>query len=308
MSALLQSYFQKSTLPLHQISKLSSIQDGNLKLYETGAIKRPRRSTLLKICIALEINLIDTNKILKDFKKDGLDSDEDYSTIIGIIKSRKIPPGLRRLKPDLLQFEIEIMSIENLLGDIHLFTGYPHGVFSQYNLKEDYSEAPEVNHIYEKWSEQLLEYRKKIFRKAVKKNNINHLICTACLKDYIKESKDKNYIKETFKEMFWAVKNNTNYKLALVNECSHFYFHIQTPNKNEKPIVIFAGKSGNHVQNNGLEPRSQPLFGFVGRQNDLYKDFLDEFKELEKFKVTKSKIDVIQEMKTMLNDKGIDID
>ena len=308
MSDLLRSYFKRSTLSMHQISNLSGVQDGNLKHYETGVIKRPRRSTLLKICLALETTLIDTNKILKDFKKESLDYDEDYSTIIGIIKSRKIPPGLRCLKPDILQFEIEIMSIENLMGNIHLFTGYPHGVFSHNNSKKDYSEDHDVSHIYKKWYERLLNYRKTIFRRVVKKNEINHLICKACLDDYIEENKDTKNFKNTFKDMFLAINRYDNYKIALIDECSHFYFHLQTPNNNEKPIVMFAGKSKNHGLNTGLEKRPQSLFGFVGRQDDLYNDFLEEFKELEKFKVTKSRDEVIQEMKTMLKDRKIDID
>ena len=286
----IRSFLQLSK-PSH-LAQLSGLRENHIRDYKNGVIKAPHKNIVLKLCIALELSLEKINMVLNEFDIPSIDPLTDIGSFQEAIVNRRIPPGVHPLKPDPIIFEIEIMSIEKLAGDVKLVTSSPHRVFDQSaKYEEDLNGKDEI---YKQLRESLLNLRKKNFMQAIKMYETHHLICVECLREYIKSQRKRAHpqLKDILIEMVEvAIDSNNKYKLDLISKCPNFQIHLQEPTHGsvDKPVSLFAARGSVHRKKGGDKLNNDQLFGFLSTDKSLYKYFINEFNLLTESIVRQSR-------------------
>ena len=275
---------EKIGMSTNQLSNVTGIANSYLLSLQKNTIEKPGRDHLIRIGLALFMDMNELNGLLKHYKESEISRD-DVTHFSNTIRKGKPRSGFNVLHQTGVNFETLIMSIEQMPGDVKIVTGSPYAICKDsksyipiYCATQGKEDTNTVNYI----KEFLFEKRKTIFDECVKKNRIIHLICRKCLEEYIEHSlknRTKNSIFHEFNTMFNYI-HVTNYKVGLLRQCHTFDFQIKIPNsKKDKPIVIFRGKRTEHFVTQKREQHS--LNGFYTDLSEIYQSFLNEFEQLE---------------------------
>lgn len=276
----------------NQLSCLSGVKNSHLNQIMKEITQKPGRSVLIRIGLALSWGIRDINRLLREYDQDGL-SETDISYFIEAISRRQTRSGFSAIHPGGFNFEIAIMSVEKMSGNIRLATPVPHIVFREF---EDYfsldlvPESQKKNSIYKEIRRFLFKERVRMFDESLRSNKIRHLICKDCFESYVREKKastDTDDIVKEFNNLFRKLAHE-NYDLRLVAKCPCFKFHIREPDsRHKKPIVIFAGNPRHSPSAHTSETveRIGALIGFMSDSEELYGNFGIEFERLNEFAI-----------------------
>lgn len=271
----------------NQLSRLSGVKNNHLKQIQNRTTKKPGKDILIRIGLALSFGIDGINRLLKEYGKEEL-SEADLTFFVEAIKRRDIRTGYNAIHPGGFNFEITIMSVERIRGDIKLVTPIPHIVFrdfEEYFLSDQVPLKEKNESVYKEIRKFLFKQRIEAFKNTLKEHKITHLICRDCLEDDIRGKKKKqptDVIVEEYNRIFNGLRNE-NYNLRLVSKCPGFKFHISGCEKNKKPVVVFAGNPKHPSTPSFEEGDDGARIGFVSDSKQLYDYFSKEFERLRRF-------------------------
>jgi hypothetical protein len=294
MGNIISERLKEIGMTVNQLSCLSGVKNSHLKQIIDGIIQNPGRNILIRIGLALSWGVEGINRLLKNYEQDGL-AETDISYFIEAVGKRQIPSGFGAVHPGGFNFEIAVMSVEKMPGDIRLVTPIPHIVFREF---EEYFSSDLVpgtqkkNHVYKEIRRFLFKERIRMFDENIKFHKIRHLICRDCFESYIREKgqTDADSAAKEFNSLFRTLAHK-NYDLKLAATCPCFKFHIREPNEHhKKPVVIFAGNPKHPPSSRSLNAseKAGALTGFVSDSEILYGSFAAEFERLHEFATDES--------------------
>lgn len=298
-------------MTVNQLSCLSGLKNSHLRQIIDGITRNPGRSVLIRIGLALSWGIEGINCLLKQYEQDQL-AVTDISYFIEAVGRRQIPSGFGAVHPGGFNFEIAVMSVEKMPGDIRLVTPVPHIVFREF---EEYFSSDLVpgtqkkSHVYKEIRRFLFKERIRMFDENIRYHKIRHLICRDCFASYIKGKKDTDSTAKEFNSLFKTLAHE-NYDLKLADGCPCFKFHIREPNEHhKKPVVIFAGNPKHPPSSRSLNvgEKAGALTGFVSDSEILYGSFAAEFERLHELAADESsdKERLIKYIISLLEKNGI---
>ncbi|MCP4104006.1 MAG: hypothetical protein GY749_00475 [Desulfobacteraceae bacterium] len=313
MSNIISNRLNEIGMTNNQLSCLSGVRNAHLNQIQNEITQKPGRDVLIRIGLGLSWGIDGINRLLNKYDQPPL-SETDISFFMRAIEMRETRSGYNAIHPGGFNFEIVIMSVEKILGNIKVVTPIPHVIFQDF---EDYFSSDQVpakeknNSVYKEIRRFLFKHRMKVFEENISEHKISHLICKDCFESYIVEKKNKmptDNIVEEFNRTFKGMAHE-NYELKLVEKCPSFKFHIREPDDQfEKPIVIFAG-TPRHSPSSFAEKSEEigALIGFISDSKELHKYFTIEFDRLDQFSIKEcsDKNSMINYIISLLEKNGI---
>ncbi|QTA81803.1 DNA-binding domain-containing protein [Desulfonema limicola] len=317
MPHIISERLEEIGMTTNQLSCLSGVRNSHLNQIKNHNIKRPGRTVLIKIALGLSWGVDGINRLLQEYGESELYAPLDFAHFMEAIKARSTNSGYNAINPGKFNFEMVIMSVEKLMGDIKLVTPVPHVVFRDF---EDYFSTDQVplkekkDEAYKSIRELLFNERIRMFDQNIKEHKVTHLVCRKCFESYVKDQKEKmsnDGIVKEFNKIFKGMRHE-NYDFKLINTCPSFKFHIREPNdENEKSIVVFAGTPRHPPSPCMSDDRENigALIGFISNAKELNEYFKIEFERLSRFATEEStdKKDLISFMISFLEKNGIKV-
>lgn len=238
-----------SKMPRNQVAATSGLTNTYIRDLEQGNIINVDRKKLLRLAVALNMNLNRIDDMLRIFDRASLSAD-DIDAFIESAHKRKITTALFPLR-DFYAYELAVYAMEYVPGDQIIINDRPtvcireagHRTFSDSRLVA-------AHPLYAELLEALGRVRRAQFETNLKKGRITHYICRQCLQDYVQKCDDPE-------ETYWRKKHVSNlldyhrrYKnleVLITGVCSYMLFSIKHPQDGSDVQFNFCAKPGHYV-------------------------------------------------------------
>jgi len=265
---------EESKMPRNQIAAIAGLTNTYICDLEKANIVNVNRKKLLRLAVALNLNLNRIEDLLRLFDRAGL-SREDIPTFIASARKRRATTALFPLR-DFYAYELAVYAMECIPGDQVLVNDRPtvclreagHRTFSDSHLVA-------AHPLYGELLETIGRVRREQFEANLAAFKIVHYICRQCLEDYVSYNDDKE-------EAFWRRKHVANLlryhrrypnlEVYLTGVCSYMLFSIKEPDNGAEVQFNFCAKPGHYV------PGDRPgrLAGFSTTNPVLLQSLRDE--------------------------------
>jgi transcriptional regulator with XRE-family HTH domain len=268
-----------SRIPRNQLAAAAGLTNTYIRDLELGNIVNVDRGKLLRLAVALNMNLNHIDEMLQVFDRAGL-SPADIDLFIESARKRKVTTALFPLR-DFYAYELAVYAMEAVPGDQVLVNDRPtvclrdpgHRTFSDNRLVE-------AHPLYAELLETIGDVRRRRFEANLKTGTISHYLCRECIEEYVLANKDEQ-------EALWRKKHVANLldfhrrydslKVHITGVCSYMLFSIKHPADGSGTQFNFCAKPGHYV------PGERPgrLAGFSTSNPVMLKTFEDELDSLK---------------------------
>ena len=268
-----------SRIPRNQLAAAAGLTNTYIRDLELGNIANVDRGKLLRLAVALNMNLNHIDEMLQIFDRASL-SPADIDLFIESARKRKVTTALFPLR-DFYAYELAVYAMEAVPGDQVLVNDRPsvclreqgHRTFSDNRLVE-------AHPLYAELLETIGDVRRRRFESNLKTDTITHYLCRECIEAYILVNKDEQ-------EAHWRKKHVANLldfyrrydslKVHITGVCSYMLFSIKHPTDGSGTQFNFCAKPGHYI------PGERPgrLAGFSTNNPVMLKTFEDELDSIK---------------------------
>lgn len=268
-----------SRIPRNQVAAAAGLTNTYIRDLEMGNIANVDRKKLLRLAVALNLNLNRIDEMLRIFDRASLSSG-DIDTFIESARKRKITTALSPLR-DFYAYELAVYAMEVVPGDQVMVNDRPtvclrepgHRTFTDKRLVD-------AHPLYAELLESIGKVRRRQLETNLKTYAVTHYLCRECVEDYVLAN-------ENDEEAYWRKKHVANLldfhrkypnlKIHITDVCSYMLFSIKEPTDGSGTQFNFCAKPGHYV------PGDRPgrLAGFSTSNPVMLKTFQDELDSIK---------------------------
>ena len=269
--------------PRNQIASISGLTNTYIRDLEQGNIVNVPREKLIALAMAINLDLNETNQLLRVFDRASLSTD-DVDFFANALDKMKLTSAVYPIC-DYYSYELACASIEQHPGNQIIVNDRPTN-----SLKEpghrSYSEAAvgDQHEIILKFTEKIGIKRRQILEKVASKHVVEHIIFRENLENYLLQCEDKTerrWRKHHLANLVYMIKTYPNFKLYLVETASSLLFTIKyaIKSKTKSPMLTYCA-IGSHRH---AIWQSRRLTGFATASTVLIQNFEREAKDIQRY-------------------------
>ena len=270
----------KSPMPRNQVAVISGLSNTYIRDLEQGVIANVAREKLIALSVALNLDLVRTDRLLNVFDRAPL-SLHDIPIFLQTAEKGTITSALLPVR-DRYSLDLMMLAAERLPGR-HVVVSTEPTVCLRAPGHRLYSERRLVEHhlIYGELVEAIGRERRLALERNLARHQVENYLCRDCLEEYLDLCKDPE-------EKKWRVRHLTNvlefldrypnWKLYLTNSCPTFSFVLKSPDpktgQGEK--LLITRLSPHRFQSR----RTGKLTGFTTDNQVVIQNFKEELSGL----------------------------
>lgn len=268
-----------SRIPRNQVAAAAGLTNTYIRDLELGNIANVDRRKLLRLAVALNLNLNRIDDMLRIFDRASLSTD-DIDTFIDSAHKRKITTALAPLR-DFYAYELAVYAMEVVPGDQVMVNDRPtvclrengHRTFSDNRLVE-------AHPLYAELLETIGDVRRQQFETNLKTHTITHYLCRECIEDYVlanRDAEEAQWRRRHVANLLDFYRRFDTLEVHITNVCSYMLFSIKKPKDGSGIQFNFCAKPGHYV------PGDRPgrLAGFSTSNPVMLKTFEDELDSIK---------------------------
>ncbi len=278
---LICTLISSSKMPRNQVAAAAGLTNTYIRDLEQGKIANVDRRKLLRLAIALNMNLNRIDEMLRVFDRASLSSD-DIDSFIESAHKRKTTTALFPLR-DFYAYELAVYAMEYIQGDQIMVNDRPtvclrepgHRSFSDSRLVE-------AHPLYAELLETIGKVRRKQLEVNLKNYTITHYLCRECLEDYVRangNTQEEYWRKKHVANLLDYHQRFPNLKVHITGVCSYMLFSIKEPTDSSDIQFNFCAKPGHYV------PGERPgrLSGFSTSNPVILQTFQEELDSIKRW-------------------------
>ena len=282
----IQQLLSKSPMPRNQIAAISGLTNTYIRDLENGIIANVAREKLISLAVAFNIDLIETDRMLKVFDRASLTVD-DIPIFLQTAEKGQFTSALLPLR-DRYSLDLMMLSTERIPGHQMLVSSEP-PVSLQAEGHRKYSERflSSTHKIYNDLVEAIGRERWKVLEASLTSHTVEQYICPNCLKDYVHICSDPV-------EKQWRIKHIGNviefleqfpsWDFKLVESCPTLIFMLKIPDTAEKDkLLMMVSLPPHRFQGK----RTGKLTGFATDNQVVIKNYKVEIEAIKKTVIKK---------------------
>lgn len=268
----------ESQIPRNQIAAAAGLTNTYIRDLEQGNIANVDRRKLLRLAVALNINLNRIDELLRVFDRAALSSD-DIESFIESAHKRKTTTALFPLR-DFYAYELAVYGMEYLPGNQIMVNDRPtvclrelgHRTFTDSRLVE-------AHPLYAELLESIGKVRREQLEQNLLQYKVTHYICRDCIEDYVRSEgheEEAHWRRKHVANLLDLHRKYPNMEVHITGVCSYMLFSIKEPQDGSNTQFNFCAKPGHYV------PGERPgrLAGFSTCNPVVLKTFEDELQSI----------------------------
>jgi transcriptional regulator with XRE-family HTH domain len=268
----------QSPMPRNQVAALSGLTNTYIRDLERGIIANVARDKLISLAVALNLDLIETDQMLRIFDRSPLVLD-DIGIFLQTAERGRITSALMPAR-DRYALDLLMLSAERIPG-LHVVVSSEPTVCLRSEGHRTYSEKKLVSMhpIYAELVEAIGRERKKAVEANLAHYPVEQYICPKCLTDYISQCDDpieKAWRVKHIQTVISFVDRYPNWHFRLVETCPTFIFVLKMPveGTGESEKILITRLPPHRFQ--GKRSGKGKLTGFTTDNHVIVQNFKDE--------------------------------
>jgi len=274
---------KNARLPRNQIASISGLTNTYIRDLERGRIVNVPRKKLIAFAMALNLSLGECDQLLLVFDRASL-SKNDISCFTSAFNRMKLTSAVYPIR-DYFAYELACCSVEDHPGRQIIFNDKPTNSLKAPGHRA-YSDSylDGIHPIYTELVEAIGEKRRRTLERIVGDHKVEHIICKACLEDYLKRCDDPTERRWRIlhvQNMLEMLKAFPQFHLYLVKACSNLLYtikYVRTAGKTERMLCYCAVNTHDFSMK-----RTRRLSGFATSSRVLIQNFELEAEDVKMY-------------------------
>lgn len=304
---IVEQFFEESGLTQNQLANLSGVQASHLKMIREKDTKKPGRDKLIRVALALGLDINGINSVLKEYKEQSLSKDDVYHFYTAINK-RKLHAGPNYAHTGDINQYINLIKMEKNAREFKVVAGHIPHFFWDIEVMEKITDPANErsNEVFIEIRNAIYTRRKEFFEEYLKKHKFDILICKDCLENFFERIvfilKTPDSIQKQFEKFFDYICHE-NFNLKLLRICNRMDMAITRTV--EGNFVYIGGRLMEHYKQT-----PDTIGGIIFKNKKLYEGLSFEYDRLEKHALEgiSDKGKLVGYLIEMIGKKGADID
>lgn len=266
----------RSPMPRNQVAAISGLTNTYICDLEKGIIANAAREKLISLSVALNLDLIETDKLLNAFDRAPL-SVADIPIFLQTARKGHITSALLPVR-DRYSLDLMMLSAERIPGR-HIVVSSEPTVCLRAEGHRRYSERrlAKMHLIYGELVEAIGRERWAAVEANLADHPVEQYICPHCLENYIRFCDDpieRAWRRRHLKNIIYFIEHFSNWHFYLVETCATFTFvlKVPAPETGEKDKILITRLPSHRFQGK----RTGKLTGFTTDNHAVVQNFKDE--------------------------------
>ncbi|WP_022666870.1 helix-turn-helix domain-containing protein [Desulfospira joergensenii] len=275
-SARIRELLNASQMPRNQVASISGISNTYIRDLENGNIVNVSRTKLISLSVALNLGLHEIDRLLNDFERTALSSD-DIPVFIETSGQSKFSQAMLPVR-DRFTLDLMMLSAERIPGNLTVVSSRPtHSIRAEGHPSYTERFFAEAHPIYPELIESIGRERKRHLTRNLTRFKVNQYICKTCLEEYIHNCTDKTELEwrcRHIENLIWHLKNYENFNAHITCDCPTFMMVLKESGE--------ADGSGDKLLMTYLPPHpsashhSGRFVGFATENSNVIRNFRDD--------------------------------
>jgi len=234
--------FQAIPIPRNQISSISGLTNTYIRDLEHGNIVNVPREKLIALAMAINLNLYETDRLLRVFDRADL-SPDDIPFFVDAYDNLKLTGAVYPIR-DHFAYELACGAIEQHAGDQIIVNDKP-TVSLMDSGHRSYTESflARIHPIHMELIEAIGKKRLTILNKTTRTHKVDLIVCQDHLENYMlrcEDAQERHWRRRHLANMLTMIQSCPNFKLHVVAFGSGLLFTIKYPEADEAPMLCYC--------------------------------------------------------------------
>jgi len=222
---------QRSPLSRNQVAAVSGLSNAYIRELEKGSIGNVGREKLIAFAIALNLSLLEIDRMLAVFDRAAL-TDEDIPIFVDATRRSRISAALHPIH-DSFTFDLAVLCAERIPGEHVIVSPRPASCLREEGHRI-YAEKPlvEAHPLYADLVAAIIRERRRLLGENLVQFALRQYVCINCLEDYLLRCEDpveKQWRIGHLANTIEMIRRHRNFHFSLTRECPSFIFVLRTP-------------------------------------------------------------------------------
>ena len=271
----------QSPMPRNQVAAISGLTNTYIRDLERGIIANVAREKLISLAVALNLDLIETDRMLTIFDRASL-TEGDIPIFLQTAEKGGITSALLPVR-DRYALDLMMLATERIPGRHVLVSDEPPvGLRSEGHRKYSERRLSSLHAIYYELVKAIGRERRRALEANLAAHPVDVYVCPHCLANYIRHSNDpveKKWRIEHIATVIEFVEHFPNWHFYLIESCPTFSFVLKFPDPEtgEKDKCLLTSLPPHRFQGK----RTGKLTGFVTDNPAVIDNFKNELAGIE---------------------------